>query len=171
MSGADVHPDDPLLLACRALARAMDLFDEAACRALGIGRSDLRALNLLEHGPLSPAALADALDLSRSSVTTLLDRLVRAGFVARTDDPHDRRGIRVVLQPETFRAFATVYRPLGLQVHASLQHLSAPDRDTVTQGIEAMTAAFEQARSSHRQPTTHARGRRYAGRDRHPRLD
>ena len=54
MSGADVRPDDPLLLACRALSHAMDLFDEAACRALGIGRSDLRALNLLEHGPFRP---------------------------------------------------------------------------------------------------------------------
>jgi predicted ArsR family transcriptional regulator len=44
----------------------MDLFDENAAHALGIGRSDLRALNLLEHGPLSAAALADRLGLTRT---------------------------------------------------------------------------------------------------------
>ena len=52
MSEVDAQLTSPLLLACRYLARAMDRFDEAACGALGLGRSDLRALNLLEHGPL-----------------------------------------------------------------------------------------------------------------------
>lgn len=143
-----MHPDDPLLTACRGLARAMDLFDEAACRALGIGRSDLRALNLLEHGPLSPAALADALHLSRSSVTTLLDRLVRAGYVTRSGDPDDRRGVRVSLQPATFRAFAAIYRPLGQKVHASVQDFTIQDRGTVIRGIESMTSAFDTAGAS-----------------------
>ena len=60
MNDATVHLDDPVLLACRELGRAMDLFDEAACGHLGLGRSDLRALNLLEHGPVGASALADA---------------------------------------------------------------------------------------------------------------
>ncbi|HXV92159.1 MAG TPA: MarR family transcriptional regulator, partial [Pseudonocardia sp.] len=78
MTPMDAHPDDPLLLACRDMGRAMDLFDEAAARALGVGRSDLRALNLLEHGPLGATALAGRLGLSRPSVTALVDRLEAA---------------------------------------------------------------------------------------------
>lgn len=145
MSDDAPHPDHPVLLACRALARAMDLFDEAACRTLGVGRSDLRALNLLEHGPLSPATIADELHLSRSSVTTLLDRLVRAGYVERTEAPGDRRSVRVALRPETFRAFAEVYRPLGIRVHATVRSLDPPTRAAVVDGLEAMTAAFHEA--------------------------
>jgi DNA-binding MarR family transcriptional regulator len=149
MSGSDPHPDHdpdhPVLLACRALARAINLFDEAACQTLGIGRSDLRALNLLEHGPLSPAVIADQLHLSRSSVTSLLDRLERAGYVIRTDDPADRRGVRVVLRPETFRAFADVYLPLGVRAHTSVEHLSDDDRTSLLRGIEALTTAFQGA--------------------------
>jgi hypothetical protein len=61
----------------------MDLFDELAARRLGLGRSDLRALNLLEHGPVSAAALADGLGLTRTSVTALVDRLVLAGYATR----------------------------------------------------------------------------------------
>lgn len=45
-------PQDTLLRACRRIAEAMDLFDEAAAQELSLGRRDLRALNLLEDGAL-----------------------------------------------------------------------------------------------------------------------
>lgn len=147
MFAPPVHPDDPLLLACRSLARAMDLFDEAACRVLAVGRSDLRALNLLEHGPLSPATIADRLDLSRPSVTALVDRLERAGYVTRTPDPADRRAVQVALQPATWRAFAQVYRPLGERVHSSTARIPAAERRRVIEALAAMSEAFEAARA------------------------
>lgn len=148
MADAAPHPDDPLLVACRRIGRAMDLFDEAACRALGVGRSDLRALNLLEHGPLAPAAMARALGLSRASVTALLDRLEAAGYLAREPDPADRRSVRVALQPRTFQAFAQVYRPLGITVHDSTRGLPAAHRRVVVDSLGAMAEAFDAARET-----------------------
>ena len=142
MRAEDAHPNDPLLLACRQIGRAMDLFDELAARRLGLGRSDLRALNLLEHGPLSAAALADGLGLTRTSVTALVDRLVLAGYATRNPDPHDRRSISIELQPPTWRALAGVYRPLGQHVQAATAHLSQRDRDTVIAALTAMQQAF-----------------------------
>lgn len=138
-------PDDPLLLACREVGRAMDRFDDAACAALGVGRTDLRALNLLEQGPLAPAVMAEQLGLSRGAVTALVDRLVAAGFVAREPDPDDRRSVRVALQPTTFRAFAAVYRPLGLRVHAATDPLDDAGRAHVVTTLEAMASAFDEA--------------------------
>lgn len=147
MSRQDVPPDAALLVACRTVGRAMDLFDDAACAALGIGRSDLRALNLLEHGPLSAAVLADRLALSRASVTSLVDRLEAAGYVSRTPDPVDRRAVRIALLPMTWQAFARVYRPLGQTVHASLAHLEDRDRDLVAAALLDMAAAFDASRA------------------------
>lgn len=140
------HPDDPLLLACRRVARAMDLFDEAACRALGVGRSDLRALNLLEHGPLTPATIADELGLSRASITALLDRLEAAGYLTRQQDPDNRRSIHVGLEPKTYQAFAKVYRPLGITVHSSTRGLAGQQRQLVVDSIQSMAGAFDTAR-------------------------
>lgn len=148
MSGPPVHPDDPLLLACRRIGRAMDLFDEAACRVLGIGRSDLRALNLLEHGPLGAAQLAGGLGLTRASVTALVDRLEAAGYVAREPHPADRRVVHVALRPSTYQAFARVYRPLGRQVYAATDGLSDRDRHAVAAALEAMGEAFDAARAT-----------------------
>jgi DNA-binding MarR family transcriptional regulator len=147
MADGGTHLHDPLLSACRDLGRAMDLFDEAAAATLGVGRSDLRALNLLEHGQLGATALAEQLGLTRSAITALIDRLAAAGLVARVAVPGDRRATAVELQPSTWQAFAHVYRPLGERVQAATAPLPARDRSAVATAFAALTAAFGAARS------------------------
>lgn len=147
MTGPDAHLDSPLLLACRDLARAIDQFDEAAAAVLGLGRSDLRALNLLEHGPLGASALAQRLGLTRPAITALIDRLTDAGYVARVAVPGDRRATAVELQPATWKAFAQVYRPLGEQVWASTTDLTECERQAVVDAMATMTSAFDGVRT------------------------
>jgi DNA-binding MarR family transcriptional regulator len=147
MSGSDAHLDSPLLLACRDLARAMDRFDEAAAAVLGLGRSDLRALNLLEYGPLGASVLAQRLGLTRPAVTALIDRLTDAGYVVRVAVPGDRRATAVELQPATWAAFARVYRPLGEQVWAATTGLTPNERQAVVDAMTTMTGAFDDVRT------------------------
>lgn len=150
MSGSDAHLDSPLLLACRELARAMDRFDEAACAALGLGRSDLRALNLLGHGPLGASVLAERLGLTRPAVTALIDRLADGGYVERVPVPGDRRATGIRLLPATFTAFARVYRPLGERVWAATADL--PERDALAAAMATVTGAFDEERARLAQP-------------------
>jgi DNA-binding MarR family transcriptional regulator len=147
MTETGAPPDGPLLAACRELARAMDEFDEAACGALGLGRSDLRALNLLEHGPSTPSELARRLGLTRPAVTALIDRLATAGYVTRTSVPHDRRGSAVELTPHTWHALARVYRPLGQQIQQVDGHLGDAERRALVNGLAHLTATFDGTRS------------------------
>src|SRR5690349_10021434 len=147
MTEFDAHLAGLLLLACRDLARAMDRFDEAACAALGLGRSDLRALNLLEHGPLAASVLAQRLGLTRPAVTALIDRLVGAGYVRRVPVPGDRRAIGVELMPATWSAFARVYRPLGEHVGAATAHLAEPERQATAAAMRSIAAAFDEVRA------------------------
>lgn len=146
MSDRDGQPVDGVLVACRALWRAMEDFDEAACRRLGVGRSDLRALNALEDGPRSAAALAEYLGLSRGSVTALVDRLESAGLVERRTTANDRRSVLVALRDPTWQALATIYRPLGQGVAAAGAALSERDRRSLVRGLGHITAAFADAR-------------------------
>ncbi len=146
MSDDDPRVEHPVLLACRDLARAMDLFDEAACVALGVGRSDLRALNLLEHGRLTASALARQLHLTRPAVTALVDRLAAAGFVERVAVAGDRRATAVALTPATWTAFARVYRPLGERVRAAVASLPPDEQAAVGTGLGVLGAAFRDAR-------------------------
>jgi DNA-binding MarR family transcriptional regulator len=64
----------------------------------GVGDTDVMALgNLIADGPMSAAELARRLGITRSSVTTLVDRLEHAELVARHPDSRDRRRVRLVV--------------------------------------------------------------------------
>src|SRR6266849_5477498 len=57
---------------------------------------DLNCLDLIAgHGPLSPSALARRAGLHPATMTGILDRLERGGWVARERDPADRRAVVV----------------------------------------------------------------------------
>ena len=47
------------------------------------------------HGPFTPSALARRAGLHPATVTGILDRLERGGWVARDRDPDDRRAVVV----------------------------------------------------------------------------
>ncbi|MEO1058929.1 MAG: MarR family transcriptional regulator [Actinomycetota bacterium] len=131
-----------LFMQIRALGAAMEAFERAASRALDINRSDLQALNALEHGPLSHGALAEHLGLTAGSVTTLVDRLERAGYVARQPDPDDRRRSEVALTPPTYEAFARVYRPCGQAVEQRLHDLRENQRQAAAAALRLAAEAI-----------------------------
>jgi DNA-binding MarR family transcriptional regulator len=77
---------------------ATDRFDQAVADALGLNRTDMRCLDTIEReGPVSAGRLADATGLTSGAITTVLDRLERAGYARRVHDPSDRRRVLVEL--------------------------------------------------------------------------
>jgi DNA-binding MarR family transcriptional regulator len=76
----------------RALSTEMDRLDQAAADSYGLNRTDMQALDILGRaGPIAPTALARQLGFTTGGVTTVLDRLEKAGYIRRRPDPGDRR--------------------------------------------------------------------------------
>ncbi|MFK5647942.1 MarR family winged helix-turn-helix transcriptional regulator [Ornithinimicrobium sp. LYQ121] len=123
----------------------MDAFDAAAAATIGVNRNDLRALNLLETGPLSQASIAAALKITRPSVTTLVDRLESAGMVRRVPDLRDRRSTLVELLPATWQAFERVYRPVGTHVDQLADGWDEQQRQAVAQALLDLSSIFDVA--------------------------
>jgi DNA-binding MarR family transcriptional regulator len=93
---------------------AVQAFDEAAAAALGVNLTDLRCIGILERcGPLPASELARASGLTTGSVTALIDRLERAGYVRRERDREDRRRVFVALTERATAAIAKIWGPLG----------------------------------------------------------
>ena len=99
----DISPDRLELLgeladAIRAGQRATDVIDDLAAALMGINRTDARCLDILDQrGRMSAGQLAQEAGLTSGAITAVLDRLARAGYVQRIDDPADRRRVLVEL--------------------------------------------------------------------------
>jgi DNA-binding MarR family transcriptional regulator len=110
-----------VIAAMRADGSARDALDQAAADRLGINLTDHRCLDVLDQHPTSTAGeIASALGLTTGAVTSLLDRLERAGYVQRTRDSADRRRVHVELTERSRRLADELYGPLAADGHALL---------------------------------------------------
>jgi len=83
-------------LALRALGSDLDRLDEAVADRFGLHRTDLRCLEIVaRYGPISAGRLAAVAGLSTSAVTSVIDRMERAGRMRRVPDSADRRKVLV----------------------------------------------------------------------------
>jgi DNA-binding MarR family transcriptional regulator len=90
-----------------------DAHDELVANALGINRTDLRCLDVLDQeGPATAGRLAELMGLTTGATTALIDRLEQAGFVQRTRDPDDRRRVYVEMTQAAQRRAWPFYEPL-----------------------------------------------------------
>ncbi|WP_373543288.1 MarR family winged helix-turn-helix transcriptional regulator [Chamaesiphon sp.] len=117
-----------IVAACRQLHSAIDRLDHAAAGSLAISRNDLRCLNLLEHGSVTPTYIATALNLTTGSVTALIDRLETKGLVERMRDPNDRRGILVAATPKVFQNLGAIYSLFANELRLTIGKYSETDR-------------------------------------------
>ncbi len=99
--------------AFRELFSAVDTALDAAAARLGVNRTDLRCLEVLDRrGPLPAGAVAEAAGLSPAAVTKIVDRLVALGYVERTRDAADRRRVVVATTDHERALRREVFLPL-----------------------------------------------------------
>src|SRR5919201_6507037 len=84
----------------RELGNQLALLSHQVGAHLDLRDVDLDCLELVNrHGPLSPSALARRAGLHPATMTGILDRLERGGWVARDRDPSDPRAVLVRAPP------------------------------------------------------------------------
>lgn len=85
-----------LILALRRLNRTLVTVNRAVGTRLGIKDGDLVVLDLLhQEGPQTPTDLARRTRTHLATMTGILTRLERDGWIERIPDAHDRRSVRI----------------------------------------------------------------------------
>lgn len=96
---------DDILIALRRITRAIDLQSKRLMKKTGLTAPQLVVMQTLRReGQLSPTALARAVSLSQATITTILDRLVKQGFVRRDRSDADKRVVLACLTDEGLSA-------------------------------------------------------------------
>jgi DNA-binding MarR family transcriptional regulator len=99
-------------------------FNGMVADRMQVAQSDLQCLFVLvHHGPSTAAQLARHVNLTTGSASRMIDRLVAAGYVTRTPDPHDRRKVLVAAEPAAVERVAEFYRPLNDRLGGDLAAL------------------------------------------------
>lgn len=109
--------------------------------------AQLRAVYVVvATGPMRMSQLADRLGTAPSSATGIVDALVATGMVERSEDPTDRRQVRVSATPaaqERIEAFSELNRT---RLRALLAEVpSAADLTTIERAIDLLTQAAGRA--------------------------
>jgi DNA-binding MarR family transcriptional regulator len=94
------------------------LFHTAVAERLGLNPSDHKVADILvlEQGPVTAGRLAELTGLTTGAITGVLDRLEHAGFVAREQDPNDRRRIIVRPLPQRVPEVRDLFAPIAARL-------------------------------------------------------
>ncbi|WND02018.1 MarR family transcriptional regulator [Temperatibacter marinus] len=91
---------DEILVSIRRIMRAVDLHSKKIYKTSGLTAPQLIVLQTLrKHGTLPPSTIAKEISLSQATVTSILDRLDKAGFTRRDRSTTDKRVVHACLTP------------------------------------------------------------------------
>ena len=113
----------------RQYQRDSDDFDQAVAERAGVNRTDLRCLDLLLElamagRGMTPARLVEASGLTPSTITSVLDRLERAGYVRRVRDQENRRQVFLQLTAEFATLTQEIFGPLAQEGAGQLERFT-----------------------------------------------
>lgn len=143
----------------RAFDAAQDLVDAAVIEGAGIDATQLHAVDAISrHGGMTAGALAAELDLTTGAVTGVIDRLTRAGLVARRDDPRDRRRVVVELTRAGRAWERRTFGPLAKAWQRQLARYSRAEMTLLLHFLESGRAIAEARAQALRRASRSAQG-------------
>lgn len=141
---AAAKPIDELVkgvgIAIRRMGAQSVMNSHAIAERFGLHTTDLECLDLIYlRGKASAGELARATGLTSGAMTTLIDRLEAAGYVAREGDPADRRRTYVRIRAEAIQPIQAVYEPMQAKMFKLWSSFSARELRLITDFLSRST--------------------------------
>ncbi len=137
----------PAVRAVFATSALLDPIRLAIWDREGLTVTQLRLLfQLREHGGMSNAELADRLYVTRPSVSALLERLERGGFIRREVSHADRRGICIWLEDRGQEVIASLRTELRQYVASLMESMTDQQLQALTSALDVLVSSGRQRR-------------------------
>jgi DNA-binding MarR family transcriptional regulator len=130
----------------RELNIQLALLNHQVVAHLGLNDADLHCLEILNRrGPLSPSALARSAGLHPATITGILDRLERGGWVARERATTDRRAVTVRPLRERIAELFGLYAGMNASMDDVCAGYTEPELEVIGDFLRRTTRATEDA--------------------------
>ncbi|WP_167388024.1 MarR family winged helix-turn-helix transcriptional regulator [Paenibacillus ferrarius] len=129
----------------RGLGTRTVLYQESVAASLGLYNHDFISVDILhEKGPITAGELSKLTGLATGSVTALIDRLEKIGYVRRQNDPKDRRKVIIVPVYEQKEEVSNTYLPLHTAMMKLASTYSAEELELITQFLGKASTVLEE---------------------------
>src|ERR671931_197130 len=130
----------------REMSTETIMFHQAVADVLGLHITDHKCLDLIHRFGAMPAGkLGELTGLTTGAVTGIIDRLEKAGYVRRANDPKDRR--RTIVEPTRNkileRKLEVIFTPLHERMYKLLSSYSESELALL---LDAVNKTLEQTR-------------------------
>lgn len=135
----------------RELSNQLSLLNHQVGARLELKDVDLDCLDLItRHGPMSPSEIARRAGLHPATMTGILDRLQRGGWIARERDPEatDRRAVTVTALRDRSAEVFKLYSGMNTKMDDLLADYSAADLEVLAGFLQRTTSAGQTATST-----------------------
>ena len=117
------------------------LFHSAVAEKLGLNVTDYKCIDIIfQRGSMTAGQLAEITGLTTGSITAVLDRLEKSGFIKRVADPKDRRKVLLEPNPERFAGSEAVFEGF---IEGLDQLLSRYNDDELATILDFMSASID----------------------------
>jgi len=139
---------EAILLALRRIIRRVSLHSKQLARSAGLTLPQVVCLKILnargDENPATVAEIGHEARLSSATVTGIVDRLERYGYVQRARCTIDRRRVYVRLTDSGSHKVAGLPLPLQESFVRRFEALPASERDAILASLERVVSLMEQ---------------------------
>lgn len=130
----------------REMSTETIMFHQSVADVLGLHITDHKCLDLIrQYGAMPAGRIAELTGLTTGAVTGIIDRLEKAGYVRRANDPKDRR--RTIVEPirnkKWERKIEAIFIPFHERMHKLLSSYSDGELAFL---LDVLTKSIEQTR-------------------------
>lgn len=145
--GKDASGGDPAAALAAALRRLIftgENFRNLRARELHLGSNDILALSYLHQGEsMAPKALSALMGVTSGTMTAMLDRVEKAGFLRREPNPDDRRALLLRLTPAGEHAMQWLDEQFLTAVRATLAGLPGMTPGQLRHVLNELSSSLE----------------------------
>lgn len=120
------------------------LFQQNMAHKIGVSHTDLKSAEILnETGPITAGELSKITGLSTGSVTALINRLEKSGYVKRERDQLDGRRVMIAPIPERQEQIKSHYQSLSMATKELCSAYNEQELILINQFVEDITKIMD----------------------------